>query len=77
MSGIYSPVSYPNYFTIVVDNGSNDDSLARIKAWTQANLGERHALVEYSRTMALAGGNDIVEKTIESASPKDRIVNQE
>jgi hypothetical protein len=41
-------LDYPHYLMIVVDNGSRNDSVARIKEWAMRNFGDLHIIVEYS-----------------------------
>jgi len=67
-------LTYPNYLSIIVDNGSCDDSVEKIKAWARKSLGEGYALVEYSRTAALEGGEASKEEALKVASPKARMV---
>jgi len=67
-------LSYSNYLTIVVDNGSWDDSVERIKVWVEGNLGEGHALVEYTQATALQGGEEEREDALGAASPKAKLV---
>ncbi len=67
-------LDYPHYLMIVVDNGSRNDSVARIKEWAMRNLGDMHSLVEYSRTVALAGGEDPQESALEGLPPSNRLV---
>jgi len=62
-------LDYPDYLTIVVDNGSWDESVKRIKAWAKENLGEGHVFVEYTRSTALQGGEEEREDALEVASP--------
>jgi GT2 family glycosyltransferase len=49
-------LDYPNYLTIIVDNGSWDDSVPEVRAWALRNLGESQAFADYSREIALNGG---------------------
>lgn len=44
---------YPCYETVVVDNGSSDESVARIKAWAQ---GQPIRLIESAVNLGFAGG---------------------
>ena len=67
-------LNYPHYLMIVVDNGSRNDSVARIKEWAMRNLGDPHTFVEYSRTAALAGGEDPQESALEGLSPRNKMV---
>lgn len=67
-------LDYPHYLMIVVDNGSWNDSVARIKEWAMRNLGDMHTLVEYSQTVALAGGEDPQESALEGLPPSNKLV---
>ena len=67
-------LDYPHYLMIVVDNGSRNDSVARIKEWAMRNLGDLHLVVEYSRTAALAGGEDPQESALEGLPPSNKMV---
>jgi hypothetical protein len=67
-------LDYAHYLMIVVDNGSRNDSVARIKEWATRNLGDLHILVEYSQTAALAGGEDPQESALEGLPPRNKMV---
>jgi len=67
-------LDYPHYLMIVVDNGSRNDSVARIKEWAARNLGALHLLVEYSQAVALAGGEDPRESALEGLPPSNKMV---
>ncbi len=68
-------LTYPNYLTVVVDNGSLDESVKEIKMWAEENLGEDHVLIEYTREDALQGGEEKKEDALEEvASPKAKLV---
>ena len=67
-------LTYPNYQVIVVDNGSTDDSVERIKAWANENLGEGHLVVEYTKGDTPAGRKEAREDTFEVVPPKARMV---
>jgi hypothetical protein len=67
-------LDYPHYLMIVVDNGSRNDSVARIKEWAQLNLGDLHILVQYSQAAALAGGDPSQESALEGHTPRNKMV---
>jgi GT2 family glycosyltransferase len=67
-------LDYPNYLTIVVDNGSWDDSAENIKAWAEANLGPGHVLADYTQEIALQGGDPQTEEALESVPSPARLV---
>ncbi len=67
-------LSYPNYLTIIVDNGSQDDSVKRIKAWARENMGKGRHLVEYIRAAALQGGEGDKEEAFEGLPSEARLV---
>ena len=76
-------LSYPNFQVIVVDNGSVDDSVAKIKDWCEGKIPvQTHfseleprlkpvALLDYSRRDAESGGDIRREAEVE-ANPSQR-----
>ena len=67
-------LTYPNYLTIIVDNGSWDDSVKRIKAWARDHLVEGQVLAEYVRSVASAGGEEGQERLLENQRSQGRLV---
>lgn len=65
-------LEYPDYFMVVVDNGSQDDSLARIQEWACGREGYR--LVEYPEATARAGGEVGQEQALAETLPANRAV---
>lgn len=65
-------LDYPDYLMIVVDNGSRDDSLVRMREWAQEK--ECYLLVEYPEAAARAGGEAVQEQALAATSPADRAV---
>ena len=65
---------YPNYLVAVVDNGSRDESLLKLRAWAKDNYRDGEAFVEYSRETAIAGGDTAGEANLEDGGPKRRMV---
>ena len=65
---------YTNYLTIVVDNGSWNDSVERIRAWAKQALPDQAAFVEYTRETALSGGNPSSEAQLDAAESPNRLV---
>jgi GT2 family glycosyltransferase len=61
-------LQYPNYFTIVVDNGSKDDSAERIRHWLYVNANTDDLLIERSHCFAFDGR--MQKKSREFASEK-------
>lgn len=64
-------LTYPNYLTIVVDNGSWDDSLKRIKEWA---IGKGLVLAEYNVETTLKGGEESHEEALEDVPSKNKLV---
>jgi GT2 family glycosyltransferase len=67
-------LDYPNYLTVVVDNGSWDDSVERIRAWAAPSPGSSSAFVEYTREAALRGGGEAQEASLDATESKKRLV---
>lgn len=67
-------LAYANYLTVVVDNGSADDSVERMRAWARETLPDPAALVEYTREEALAGGRPAPEALLDAAASPHRLV---
>jgi hypothetical protein len=67
-------LSYPNYLTVVIDNGSWDDSVERIKAYARENLGPGYVLTEYALPVALQGGEEVTEAVLERTPPAQKLV---
>jgi GT2 family glycosyltransferase len=67
-------LDYPNYLTLVADNGSWDDSTQRIKDWAGRKLGEGNLLGDYDRATALQGGKEQAEQALDQVSSPGRLV---
>ena len=67
-------LDYPNFLTVVVDNGSWNGSADKIKAWAEANLGPGHVIADYNRETALAGGDPETEQALGRAPSAGRMV---
>jgi len=67
-------LDYPNYLTVVVDNGSWNESVERIRAWAHESLAGQAVFAEYSRREALAGGDPNLESLLDGAGSPNRLV---
>jgi hypothetical protein len=67
-------LDYPDYLTIVVENGSRNESAEKIKAWAEENLGPGHVLADYKRETALEGGDPETEELLERVPSPARLV---
>ncbi len=63
-------LSYPNYQTVVLDNGSTDESPEKIKAWCRDSL----HIVEYDKKTAEKGGRPKDEAKLSEWPPNRRLV---
>ena len=67
-------LDYPNHLTVVVDNGSWDNSAERIKAWAHENLGAGHVLADYTQEIAFQGGDPQTEEALQRTGSPARLV---
>ena len=67
-------LEYPNDLVLVVENGSDDDSLEQLRAWAHAHAPEAEGLAEYCREQALAGGDRSREAGLERCASNCRLV---
>src|SRR5208337_1330248 len=67
-------LDYPDFLTVVADNGSRDDSTERIKDWASAKLGSGHVFADYGRGTALRGGLDGTEQALDEIPSPQRLV---
>jgi hypothetical protein len=65
-------LDYADYLTVIVDNASQDDSVARLHEWVGRREGFQ--LVDYPETVARAGGEAARENALAAAAPSDRAV---
>ena len=54
-------ITYPNYQVIVVDNGSTDDSVQRIRAWARTEIANHRSVILISKgeNLGFSAGNNI------------------
>lgn len=57
-------ISYPHYEVIVADNGSEDDSVRKIKAWAKKGLIKDFSLMENKKNYGFAKGNNLAIKKV-------------
>ncbi|HLW53794.1 MAG TPA: glycosyltransferase family 2 protein [Candidatus Angelobacter sp.] len=50
---------HPNFQVVLCDNGSADDSVARIDEWTKDHMKDRFTLLRSDKNLGFAGGNNI------------------
>jgi hypothetical protein len=67
-------LDYPDYLTVLVDNGSVDGSMERFQAWAAASLPDPRGFVVYSTEIAVQGGVPAQEKALDTLPSKDRCV---
>ncbi len=63
-------LSYPHFQIVVLDNGSEDDSVEQIKMWCRENM----LCVEYDKETAESGGQADVENRLLSQSSEAALV---
>lgn len=67
-------LEYSNFLTVVVDNGSQDGSIEKIRAWISAHFKCPFMYVEYEQKLALQGGNRASESNLHGVPSSKRIV---
>lgn len=79
-------ITYPNYQIVVVDNGSTDDSIEKIKAWARGEIPVESKFfeydhdnkpvqcIEYDRETAEAGGIAEEEARVAGLPPNRRFI---
>ncbi len=67
-------LDYPDYLTVVVDNGSANDSLPKLRDWARQNLPDQRGFVEYPMEVACQGGAQAQEAALGTLVPRDRLV---
>lgn len=79
-------VDYHEFTTIVVDNGSSNDSLGKIQEWASGNRAVESDIIRYNphskplytlhytRQTAESGGNNDLERELLSHFPQNRLV---
>ena len=72
--GSVGRLRYANYLTVVLDNGSGDESLEELRSWAKAHFQEGDTFVEYGRELALAGGDTAREGGLERRASCRRLV---
>ncbi len=60
-------IDYPDYLIAVIDNGSSDSSIEKIKSWAEGKV----KVVEYENTIAEQGGIEEFEEELDKY-PSDR-----
>lgn len=63
--------SYANYTMVLVDNGSDKDSLSELNDWCLNNFSQ---IAFYDKEQAESGGNNKIEEKLESINSGDRLV---
>ena len=73
--------TYCNYIVVVIDNGSEDESVENIKNWFKGRSGaaskednKNKVLVEYDRSTAERGGNDVTEEKLAQYPNKSSLI---
>jgi hypothetical protein len=67
-------LDYPNYLTVIADNGSGDGSVETFRAWAKENLPDERGFAEYTSEAALQGGAQAQETALDALASKDRLV---
>lgn len=73
-------ITYPNYETIVVDNGSTNDSVERLKTKKQEleKKNETFTLIENKENLGFAGGNNVaIKRALENSADYVLLLNND